>query len=773
MTQNSMKRPKATNSLQGFLCSVKGKTYIVTFVLLLCSLYSAGQNINRQLVNQLLARLKNSKPDQKRVAILLELGKFQIFKPGEAKIDLDSGMTYLQEARKLSDSLHFLSGQHEAECMFVIALMEGGNMAAGQARFAKLIADCNRTGDKEAEANTRIKLGIWLRNIDHDYHNVFANFRQALLIYQSLKNQEKEINALQEIAITDLYEGKIALAETELLNVVSRYKSIHYSKLHYTYNLLANVGRVKGEFNKGLLYSILCVESMNKTKDTLSAASFYGDLAQMYIEVGNYKKGIEWYKKSLEKWKQERLPNFALYHAGGVISQDLIKQKKPREALQLITNLVREIPTNTFIQKACVAQNLAYCYDALKNYSLAEKYYLETLSWYARNNMNSEASQQAQKDIGAFYLKHNEFAKAGSHLREALRFSPQENALSTLKDIHFMLFKVDSAIGNYIPAITHFRLHKALNDSIFNEAKSKQIASLQIQYDTHKKEQDIALLTKQSKLQQSELKRGETTRNAIIAGSLLLACLLGVSYNRYQLKQRSHRLLQAQQEEINQKNQSLSHLLDEKEWMLREIHHRVKNNLQIITSMLNAQSGFLHDSTASTAIRESQNRVHAMAIIHQKLYQSDNLSQVDMQEYIHEIVEHLIESFDQQVHVQERLTIANIQLDVNLATPLGLIINEAVTNSLKYAFPHQRSGSIAVGLNKIDSHAYLLTIADDGVGLPAGFVIERSNTLGLTMIQGLSKQINGVLSIRQESGVQISLQFNLTKKPAQSPLLSV
>jgi len=767
-----MQQTQVTNSHQKLWRLAKWKTYIVTFVLLLGSLCTVGQNINRQLVNQLLIQLKKSKADEKRVAILLELGKFHIFKPGEAKTDLDSGLTYLQEAQNLSNSLHFLSGQHETESIVIIALMEGGNRAAGQARFTQLINDCNRSGDRKTEASAHVKLGIWLRNIDPDYQDVFENFNQALLIYKSLKDQENEINVLQEIAITHLYEGKIDQAETELLTVLNRYKFIHYPKLHYTYNLLANVGRVKGEFNKGLLYSMLCVESMNKTNDTLSIAPFYADLAQMYMEVGNDKKGIEWYKKSLEKWKQERLPNFALYNAGGVISQDLIKQKKPDKALQLIKNLVREIPTNTFIQKACVAQNLAYCYDALANYSLAEKYYLEALAWYTRNNMNSEASQQAQKDIGAFYLRHNEFAKADTHLREALRFSPQENSMSTLKDIHFMLFKVDSATGNYLSAMNHFRLHKALNDSIFNETKSKQIASLQIQYDTHKKEHDIALLTKQSKLQQSELKRGETTRNAIIAGSLLLAGLLGVSYNRYKFKQQSNRLLQAQQEEINQKNQSLSQLVEEKEWMLREIHHRVKNNLQVITSMLNAQSDFLHDSTALTAIRESQNRVHAMAIIHQKLYQSANMSQVDMQEYIHEIVDHLIESFDQQAQVQERLDIATIKLDVTLATPLGLIINEAVTNSLKYAFPHQQSGTIAVGLNPLDSQSYLLTIVDDGVGLPANFKIEHSDTLGLTMIRGLSKQIGGILSIRADNGVRISLQFNAMKKPVNTTLLS-
>jgi two-component sensor histidine kinase len=657
-------------------------------------------------------------------------------------------------------------------------------MPLGRSRLTKLLADCRKTVDKMGEANARFRVATWLRNVDRDYRDVFANFREAAALYGSLHQQEKETHALKEIAITHLYEGNNDLAETELLDVLKRYKAIRYPNLHYTYNLLSTVGRLKGDLNKGLLYSMLCIESMQKTRDTVSAAAFYGDLAGIYLELGNQRKAIDWYKRSLDTWRQEGLPNFAMYHAAGVLAKDLIDQRKPKEALRLIQELVQKIPTNTVIQKACVAQNLAYCYDALKNYPLAERYYEETLSWYAKNTRDFEASQQAQQDIGTFYFNRKQFKKAGYHLEKALSFLPQKNALSTVKDIHLLLFKVDSAQGNYLSAIDHFRRHKAINDSLFNETKSKQIAGLQIKYDTDKKEQDIALLTKQSKLQQSELKRAQTTRNGIIAGAILLAGLLGVSYNRYRLKQRSNQLLEAKQIEINQKNQSLEQvlgekdeLLVEKEWMLKEIHHRVKNNLQVITSLLNAQSEFLHDSTALAAIRESQNRVHAMALIHQKLYQSDNMARVDMPEYIHEIVEYLIESFDRQRIVTANVTIAPIQLDVTLATPLGLLINEAVTNSLKYAFPangsDDRPGTITVSLDSLDQHAYLLSIQDDGIGLPAGFDVDRGNTLGLTMIRGLSKQIGGALRIESTAGVQISLQFGLMKKSARPTWLTV
>lgn len=742
------------------------------FGLLLYALAASGQNINRQQVNRLLTHLQQSRPDENRISILLELSKFHIYKPGESKADLDSSRTYLRQAKRLSDSLHLVTRQHEAESLLIVADLEGGDTASGRARFSALITDCQRSGDREGEAIARSKFGIWLRNYAPDSTIVLANFRLVAALYRSLHKPIDEINALKEIGITHLYEGKLATAELELLNVLSRYKAIRYPNLHYTYNLLSIIGRLKGDLNEGLMYGLLCVETMKRTADTASAAAFYGDLAQVYEVAGNHQKSIDWYQKSLIVWRREGLPNFALFNAAGMIAKELIAQHQPQEALRFLTKLVTDIPTNTLIQKACVAQNVAYCYDALQKYGLAERYYLEALRRYEKNNLDFEQSLQVRLDIGAFYVKQHKYREADYYLTKALTILPQKEALSTLRDIHRMLFKVDSAQGNYLSAIGHLHQYKTFNDSLFNEAKSRQLSQLQIQYDTRAKEQNIALLTKQSELQQSALKRAETTRNAILIGALLLAGLLGVSYNRYRLKQRSNQLLEAKQQEIDQKNQSLElmvaekgELLEEKEWMLKEIHHRVKNNLQIISSLLNAQSDYLHDTTALAAIRESQNRVQAMALIHQRLYQSNHLASVDMADYINEVVDYLLESFSHQPAVQIILDIAPIQLDVNLATPVGLIINEAVTNSLKYAFPDAgaiQARIIRVSLQPLDKQTCQLLIEDNGVGLPTGFNPVQSTTLGLTMIQGLSRQIGGQLQIhnRQESGVRIQLDFN-------------
>jgi len=350
-----------------------------------------------------------------------------------------------------------------------------------------------------------------------------------------------------------------------------------------------------------------------------------------------------------------------------------------------------------------------------------------------------------------------------------------------------MSFKVDSAQGNYPDAIRHYQKYQALNDSIFNERKSKQISQLSIQYETEKKDQDlklkqqaIQLLTEQSQLQQNQLEQAATLRNGVIAGAILLILLLVLGFSSYRLKQQNNRLLEAKQIEINRKNHSLElivqekdhllidkeqllkdkdHLLEEREWMLMEMHHRVKNNLQIISSLLHSQGSFLKDKVALSAIRESQNRVHAMALIHQKLYQTNRLSSVPMVTYVQEIVDYLINSFNMAETVHKEISVAPIDLDVTFAVPLGLILNEAVTNSLKYAFPGGRTGTLQIEFIEEGNRTYRLVIGDNGIGFPADLNPSKSRTLGMSLIRGLSEQIDGILHISQQNGVQISLTF--------------
>jgi two-component sensor histidine kinase len=182
-------------------------------------------------------------------------------------------------------------------------------------------------------------------------------------------------------------------------------------------------------------------------------------------------------------------------------------------------------------------------------------------------------------------------------------------------------------------------------------------------------------------------------------------------------------------------------LLTEKEWLLKEIHHRVKNNLQVVMSLLNSQAAYLSDDTALSAIKESQHRVHTMALIHQKLYQSEQIACVDMPSYINEVVGYLQESYSHPRQILFKLNVEPIELDVTQAVPLGLIINEAIINAFKYAFPGGASGTVALSLHRLGESTFQLTISDDGIGLPAGYDPARSRSLGMTLMHGFSGQL--------------------------------
>jgi two-component sensor histidine kinase len=337
--------------------------------------------------------------------------------------------------------------------------------------------------------------------------------------------------------------------------------------------------------------------------------------------------------------------------------------------------------------------------------------------------------------------------------------SPGINSLSTIKDIQLKLYHADSARGNYLSAINHLRIYQTMNDSIFNVTKSKQIQEVTAKYETEKKEQNIKLLENESKLQQNKLLQASYTRNWIIGGAALLFVIVILLVRNITLKQRVNKKLKLQGIEIEKQNDTLRHLVNEKDWLLKEIHHRVKNNLQIVMSLLNSQSAFIDDDAALTAINDSQHRVHAMSLIHQKLYGSENVSSIDMSFYIRELVSYLADSFNTGQLVRFEYDIDSFGMDVSQAVPLGLILNEAITNSIKYAFPEGRNGVISIVLKSTDTYHYLLKISDNGIGIPSQFKNKKPGSLGLSLITGLSEDLDGSLSIENNNGTAIKISF--------------
>lgn len=251
-----------------------------------------------------------------------------------------------------------------------------------------------------------------------------------------------------------------------------------------------------------------------------------------------------------------------------------------------------------------------------------------------------------------------------------------------------------------------------------------------------------------------------------ITGLIFLIIIILLVIKLYVSKQKANRKLEADRKELDQKNTFLEKvnndkekLLKEKEWLLKELHHRVKNNLQMVTSLLYSQSVYLKDSAARLAVNDSLRRMQAMSIIHQKLYQDQNSSVIAMQEYINELIHYLHESFDAENKIVFEQDIVELYLDVSQAIPLGLIVTESIVNALKYAFLNEQNGLVKITLHHSNPGYLQLKISDNGVGLPAGFDTMEHNTLGLGLMKGLAKQLNGALLIKTDNGVHITLTF--------------
>ncbi len=174
-------------------------------------------------------------------------------------------------------------------------------------------------------------------------------------------------------------------------------------------------------------------------------------------------------------------------------------------------------------------------------------------------------------------------------------------------------------------------------------------------------------------------------------------------------------------------------------------------------SLLNTQSIYLENNEALEAIRESQHRMHSISLIHQKLYQSDNIALIKMDEYIYELIQYLQESFSTSKNIEMVIDIKPVSLDVAQAVPIGLILNEAITNAIKYAFGPKTAGQINVLLGEYGTETLALTISDNGRGLPSDFKIENCTSLGMCLIKGLSKQLHGEVKISSNNGLTVQL----------------
>ncbi|MFA0833338.1 MAG: sensor histidine kinase [Methanobacterium formicicum] len=205
---------------------------------------------------------------------------------------------------------------------------------------------------------------------------------------------------------------------------------------------------------------------------------------------------------------------------------------------------------------------------------------------------------------------------------------------------------------------------------------------------------------------------------------------------------------------------ALKSSLNEKEVLIREIHHRVKNNMQIISSLLNLQKQYVNDEEAVDVLKESQNRVKSMAMIHEKLYKSRNFSEINFADYIRSLVSDLFYSYGVDSNrVKTIILLEEVMMGLETAIPCGLIVSELVTNTLKYAFPHQEKGEFKIELHSESDGFYDLIISDNGVGMPENINFDETDTLGLQLVNSLVNQLEGTVELSRDKGTKFNIKF--------------
>ena len=214
------------------------------------------------------------------------------------------------------------------------------------------------------------------------------------------------------------------------------------------------------------------------------------------------------------------------------------------------------------------------------------------------------------------------------------------------------------------------------------------------------------------------------------------------------------------EELVGERTKELNKSIEEKEVLLREIHHRVKNNMQVVSSLLLLQTQNIEDEKYLNIFNDSNNRILSIALIHEKLYESKNFVNIDIKEYITELASNLLDSYGRTGNVKFEINVENVSLDINNSVPCGLIINELITNSLKHAFPEGRQGIIKITFKSKENNMLQLSISDDGIGIPKDLDIRNTKSLGLHLVTALAEnQLHGEIIILRDRGTEFQINF--------------
>ncbi len=608
-------------------------------------------------------------------------------------------------------------------------------------------------------AKTRLlsMLGWELRFTDHKESEKLAD--EIIRIAAGTDNYLRLAEAYQIKGFARVLEQKLSETLDQYGIAIEYAKKANSGYVHaHLLSLIAGMYQDKGDFDKAIKYYLEGLQVAEAYKTPEMIATLANNLAEAYSDAGrSISVTLPYYEKALKE--ETAMGNWQYV---GMIFSNIAKEQmlagnktEAEKAARLSLENIHKKNDRAYVY-GTVASDLGEVYSGLGNYDEAEKLLKEGFkildSIGTKDNKLIPLSALAK-----LYIKKSESGKAENAAKQLLQLATAYKTKLFLRDANQVLYEVAKKNNRSADALRFFEQYKNWNDSVFNDNKEKSIANVESRLKLQQKDVEIKYETEKKAKENLALKQsnvGLQNRSVAILIITVILLVLGI------VMVASNRTMGRKNVELEKQKRIIQKQSEEKDTLIREINHRVKNNLQIISSLLNLQANSLTDEKAMDALRDSHKRVKAISLIHQKLYGFEDIASIPLEEYINALFADLKMVYAaNHIHMECTTQPDGIRLDMESAVPVGLILNEAITNALKYAFTNTLSGKLQINFTSGTDDQYTLTIRDNGIGLPEGFDPEKSGSLGFRIIKELTRQLRGKFAYTTDNGTVFSLNF--------------
>jgi len=543
---------------------------------------------------------------------------------------------------------------------------------------------------------------------------------------------------------------KEKLGEMTAITISTNINSQEKTLLKYYANSINNNGFLhheEGSLTKALSYYYESLAIREIINDSLGMSETYNNIGTIYAVQDNISKALEFAEKSIKISELinntvigAQLSNLAiLYGKQSNKHKEMLYYQKSLEAHKMLKDTVGIAHSQGLI---------ASFYKSEGELDKSLSYLLKKLKVVEKNGHMDDVITTLSNISSIYFEKENTY-EAMLYGEKSLKLAEIEGKPELISLVTENLSLIYQKRKNWKKAFRMEVIHVKMKDSLQNNEIENSLIEQAAKYEIDKKQQEIILLSVKNEIQ--ELRINKHKKSILLISLALFSALIlaYVAHREYRKKLYINRLLESQKAEISREN-------EDKKVMLQEIHHRVKNNLQVVNSLLRMQSNKTSDKEVISAFKETQNRVLSMAKLHEKMYQSGNLKRLNAKTHITMLVEEIVKNYTLEKNIGLNLDIVELYIDVQTMMPLSLIINEIITNSLKYAFEGRENGIISVKLTPSTPKTNELYVSDNGIG----YTPEKLTVgLGTKLIQSFTKQLNGTIEKTLTNGTAYRLSF--------------